>query len=335
MSGKRWEKSELDILDQNVGVRPLWAISKFLLPHRTPEAIHNKIQEITSLKGRPIRFKDESHNVNYFTKLTDENCFFAGWLAADGYIGKDEHTIDIGINAKDIDILEKFKKAINSNSPIRLIESPESVGGYKSRLTIPYSKQLCLDLKKHFNIFNAKSLTLGGPNLIEESHIRHYLRGLYDGDGSYTFKNKNQHWSVQLVGPHKLLTWVDQKIHQYIKDIGNPSILSHKNIWQLDFSGPRSVNIVNWFYQDSIEQIRLNRKYNSSIQLLEYYKNYIPPVSRYRGVSLFKKTGKWKVELTHDYQYYFIGYFDSEIDAAKAYNHKALELGLEKRMNRW
>ena len=48
------------------------------------------------------------------------------------------------------------------------------------------------------------------------------------------------------------------------------------------------------------------------------------PTSKYRGVCLSK--GKWKSTIIFERVTYFLGYFDSEIEAAEAYNKKALEL---------
>ena len=48
--------------------------------------------------------------------------------------------------------------------------------------------------------------------------------------------------------------------------------------------------------------------------------------SKFRGVSLHKYPNKWKASISFEGKRVHIGIYDSEIDAAKAYNHKALEL---------
>jgi hypothetical protein len=45
--------------------------------------------------------------------------------------------------------------------------------------------------------------------------------------------------------------------------------------------------------------------------------------SKYFGVSL-RKNGKWKSAITYKGERYHLGYFEDEIDAAKAYNAKAI-----------
>lgn len=46
--------------------------------------------------------------------------------------------------------------------------------------------------------------------------------------------------------------------------------------------------------------------------------------SKYKGV--YKYKNKWAAQITRDYKKNFLGYYDNEIDAAKAYNKKAIEL---------
>jgi hypothetical protein len=47
--------------------------------------------------------------------------------------------------------------------------------------------------------------------------------------------------------------------------------------------------------------------------------------SGYKGVSQFKRTGKWKAYIIYNDVNYHLGYFDSRHVAAKAYNAKAIE----------
>lgn len=48
--------------------------------------------------------------------------------------------------------------------------------------------------------------------------------------------------------------------------------------------------------------------------------------SKYRGVSKYKRSNKWRARLTRLDKEYYLGYFDNEIYAAKAYDRKAKEI---------
>ena len=61
--------------------------------------------------------------------------------------------------------------------------------------------------------------------------------------------------------------------------------------------------------------------------LRSYQRPRIGCSSKYRGVSLRKDTGKWAAYIMIDYHRLAIGCFDSEHEAAIAYNEKAIEIG--------
>jgi hypothetical protein len=66
---------------------------------------------------------------------------------------------------------------------------------------------------------------------------------------------------------------------------------------------------------------------NISIECIKKtHKKSINSSSKYYGVNLFKKNNKWRARIIKDKKEYSLGYFINEIDAAKAYNIKAVEL---------
>lgn len=48
--------------------------------------------------------------------------------------------------------------------------------------------------------------------------------------------------------------------------------------------------------------------------------------SGYKGVYLYKKTGRWRAKIGYDYRYVHLGYFDTAKEAAQAYKDAAIEL---------
>jgi hypothetical protein len=55
-------------------------------------------------------------------------------------------------------------------------------------------------------------------------------------------------------------------------------------------------------------------------------KRRLKNTSKYKGVAFMSSRNKWRARLTHNRKTYFLGLFDEEEDAGKAYNDKAKEL---------
>src|SRR4051794_35168157 len=54
--------------------------------------------------------------------------------------------------------------------------------------------------------------------------------------------------------------------------------------------------------------------------------NRKPGTSKYKGVFLCGKTGRFRARISLNQKRIYLGYFDNEVEAARAYNTKAVEL---------
>jgi hypothetical protein len=69
--------------------------------------------------------------------------------------------------------------------------------------------------------------------------------------------------------------------------------------------------------------LRIVTKEQNNWNKRKYFGNYS---SRYKGVSRPKNCGKWRAKIFYKGKGIFMGYFDDEESAAKAYDAKAREL---------
>lgn len=69
----------------------------------------------------------------------------------------------------------------------------------------------------------------------------------------------------------------------------------------------------------------LKRKEEKLRKVFEYLKTKPTKTSNFTGVCRFK--GKWAVRIGLNNKKYFLGYYGNQIEAAKAYDKKAIELG--------
>jgi transposase len=129
---------------------------------------------------------------NFFSKNTESSFYWAGFIAADGCLKSrgNSRILQIGLSVKDLNHLEKFKDIINAENPINqyLVKNsnrnPKWKDTIKCELAI-YSDQICKDLYR-FNIVPAKTHKYTMPNWMINHPLRHhFLRGYFDGDGSF------------------------------------------------------------------------------------------------------------------------------------------------------
>lgn len=77
---------------------------------------------------------------------------------------------------------------------------------------------------------------------------------------------------------------------------------------------------------DGLNNTRANLRVASHSENLANVPKRNGTSSKFRGVNYKKSTGKWQVQIQHNNKLYWVGSFDSEIEAAKAYDKKAVEL---------
>jgi len=156
-------------------------------------------------------------NENYFSLLTPDSCYWAGFIAADGYISpiryrknggvKARESLRIDLSEKDKSHLESFKRYINYTGPIR--EYTTNVGNPYCSLQLDGVPKLVHDLNSNFNITTKKSLTLLPPELDEEN-ILPFIAGYFDGDGTlnFSYRGNRRDCNVSFVGTKPLLSWI-------------------------------------------------------------------------------------------------------------------------------
>jgi exonuclease VII small subunit len=199
----------------------------------------------------------------FFNKIDNEHkAYWLGFIYADGYVSKRKETekkLGIALGIKDINHLETFKKHINATYPINIYKS-KSFGGVEieyCRLLMS-SDQLFDDLVAK-GVFEKKTLILKFPDesIVPKQLQNHFIRGYFDGDGS--FKKSNDGFYVfNLCGTKEFLLKCQEilgkqtKLEKRHKD--------DKNNYSFSIGGRRQVKkIGDYLYQNAT--VYLERKY--------------------------------------------------------------------------
>ena len=119
---------------------------------------------------------------NFFDSIdTEEKAYFLGLLWADGTNVCKRNCVQIGLQERDKHILEKMVLAMNANSPLKRKKSTYP-GGQDIYSVSLFSEHMSMRLNDIGMVPN-KSLILKFPTCIPENLIRHFIRGVFDGDG--------------------------------------------------------------------------------------------------------------------------------------------------------
>lgn len=205
---------------------------------------------------------------------TEEKAYWLGFLYADGCIMKidNNYKLSLAISSNDIKHLEKFKEFLNTNAPIHIYKSSGFCSKYcRIQLT---DKHLCEQLIRK-GIYIRKTEILTFPYFLEESLIKHFIRGYVDGDGCITYHiNKN---TSRMVFALKICSTKEMLIgiHNYLprknkKDIAlEKRVKNNINNYSVSYGGNNQVNnMLNYLYGNA--NIYLDRKYERYLLLKNY-----------------------------------------------------------------
>jgi hypothetical protein len=206
-----------------------------------------------------------SFNRNFFSTITPESAYWAGFLAADGNIDTPGLAVRIGIHPKDIELLNNFKLCTGVEVPI---QSKINNGNHPFVSLVVSSKDWVIDLEKNFNVVPNKSLILKPPNITDLDLKWHFIRGVFDGDGSV---GKSGTMINFISASPAFFNWI---LENCGKEPGHIQICMKQKKTSFDFyeaaqsafySGDSAREISSKMYKNSTPTTRLDRKFRRLI----------------------------------------------------------------------
>lgn len=206
-------------------------------------------------------------NTNFFKKWSPEMAYVLGFFAADGSMLKNNrgaHFIEFHIT--DRELLYAIRVALGSNHKIAVRDRHNEKWKIGYRLQIG-SKEIYSDLKR-LGFSQAKSKTLHFP-AVPKKHIRHFVRGYFDGDGNVYFK---QHWAKDrnkmrwhftsrfTCGSHPFLISLLALLRK--NGVEGGFILKKERGYELVFSHRDSLALYALMYNNVSGSLFLKRKHN-------------------------------------------------------------------------
>lgn len=206
------------------------------------------------------RVSPHSHyNIHFFDTYTPESCYWAGFIAADGYIRDDRDATIIHLCNNDISHLHKIKE-------LTLHEG--NISNSQKECSIVFSgKWFRESLYKNFELTPRKTYHVLISEKIPNDMLKHFIRGYFDGDGCISdmkgYPQINFSSGSEMILKQLIDIFQDMGIHTQSKD-GQPKIHGI----QIDYKCSNAMKILKWMYEESTYLTRLDRKYNKYLSYL-------------------------------------------------------------------
>jgi hypothetical protein len=203
------------------------------------------------------RGTDDVYEINedFFHNWSKEMAYILGLILTDGNIGTDDNRISITM--KDVELLEKVKKRLKSNHPIKYLKL---YGTYQ----FGFAREKMSDRLHELGITKNKSLNVAFPD-VPDNFLSHFIRGVFDGDGSVFFepRSKSSPLAVSFTsGSKEFITILESKLHLhaglnkriiYVLNRGNVS-------YYIRYRHKDSLKSFDYIYAGADETMWLERK---------------------------------------------------------------------------
>ena len=267
-------EQQKDIIDSYLGGESSVSIGKRYNTTHKPilKVLHRNGVEVSQAK----MVRRYGVNESYFDVIdTPEKAYVLGLFYSDGSNNPSKSTVSISMQEEDRNLLEQVRLLLGSYKPLEYLDySNKDDFGYtyknQYRLLV-FSKHICDALTK-VGVVKNKSLIIEFPSFISPELMSHFVRGVYDGDGSVYMqvKNSNNHAvSVTITATEKFCIGLKDVVE---KELGIKCHIydasCHNGITKVFTLSGRNVSKVflDWIYKDST--ICLQRKYE---RYLRYY----------------------------------------------------------------
>ena len=214
-----------------------------------------------------IQISKRKYDINYefFNGDTEEYWYFLGLVSADGYVS--DNIIELCLNKKDEYILIKLRDIICPQKPI--YDKPST----RSKKFTIHSKKLSQQIKEILSMkTNKKSKEIKFPQ-VPDNMLKHYIRGLIDGDGCIDTTKAYRDDKVY-IGPRLrilgnreyLITMLDEIRKQVPNNTKAVNKKGAENVWYITYNFSTAKDVLHWCYDNN--NICINRKYNKFIEVV-------------------------------------------------------------------
>jgi DNA-directed RNA polymerase specialized sigma24 family protein len=203
---------------------------------------------------------------------TEEKAYWLGFLTADAGIS-DQCDLRVNLQMRDKEQLEELQLFLQTTYPVREYHEIKPTYERHGYYLDWHSRRMVADLAQ-LGLGPRKSKTVRWSKGVPANLHNHYLRGIFDGDGTWSSMNKKGTAGWHLIGNRMFLLDV-QPIMMDACTLRKTKLIDHHTtpeIAILSWTGSRQVmRIANWMYKDAT--VFLPRKF---YRIYDYFRHHYP-----------------------------------------------------------
>jgi len=177
-------------------------------------------------------------------RWSSELAYAVGLIASDGYLDRDYNCV--GFTSIDLELVKLYCQCLRLGDKVRIKKIQTPVG--KPQYTVKFSDPGYRLFLERIGLTPAKSRTLG-PLQIPDDFFRDFLRGCWDGDGTWYIHHRaaREYLYAQLSsGSPAFLSWVQNTVKRLT---GLKGSLSRRLL--LRYGGSKAIELGYWIYYSS------------------------------------------------------------------------------------
>lgn len=189
--------------------------------------------------------------------MNKEFAWMLGYLLSDGSIIRptyrykgDETHLNFICKYDDRKVLYKLKAILKTKAKVRHYPN------YKS----PQSKIEIWDRKDIIEIYNDIKTVVPANKI--KGYERHFIRGLFDGDGTLSYRQSRKTFRIGYINEHKhIAQWVANFLEKELcLDHKEARFVKQNNVYEILWEGNVAKLIANYLYHGNIDNCCLTRK---------------------------------------------------------------------------
>ena len=290
--GSRWTKEELLLVEKLYSEER--EILKRRLSHRTWGSIKLHAHKLGILQ------KKNKCLLDFSVIDTEEKAYILGFIAADGCVycisrKYDCWALAINLSEKDQNLLEKIKLILCPRLKLAVVKYTNVNWTTGCKLTVCDNK-LCEDLKSH-GIVERKSKILEPCLSVPEHLINHYIRGYFDGDGSFWIRKGRGNLHAAIYGSYDMIDWINKRVREVSPHQCN--VRKQEGCYSITYTDSTAINFAKFMYRDA--SIYLERKFLRAEKFFSKkpHEHISDKLSGNELCRLYKELGTWTKVAEH------------------------------------